>query len=129
VTDPQTRRSLVPAAAGQEFVGQAPVVIAACSCTHKHMNLCGQPYASINVSIALEHIALTATSLGLATCWIGSFKPQSVRKVLNIPTHIEIVELMTVGYPADRPKSPNRLPVSQIACYEQWNFQKSKNSF
>ena len=123
VTDPQTRRALMQAAAGQEFVGQAPVVIAACSCTNKRMNLCGQPYASINVSIALEHIALAAVSLALATCWIGSFKPQSVREILNIPTCIEIVELMTVGYPADRPKSPARLSLEQIACYEKWDFR------
>jgi nitroreductase len=87
------------------------------------MNLCGQPYASINVSIALEHIALAAVSLGMATCWIGSFKPQSVRRILNIPTHIEIVELMTIGYPADRPKSPTRLSLNQIACHEKWDFQ------
>ena len=122
VTDAQTRRRLQQAAAGQVFVGQAPVVIAACSSTNKRMNLCGQPYSSINVSIALEHIALTATSLGLATCWIGSFKPQRVRQILNIPTHIEIVELMAIGYPADRPKSPNRLSLDQIACHEKWNF-------
>jgi nitroreductase len=122
VTDAQTRRRLQHAAADQEFVGQAPVILAACSCTNKRMNLCGQPYASINVSIALEHIALTATSLGLATCWIGSFKPQSVRKILNIPTHIEIVELMTIGYAADEPKSPKRLSLDQIACHEKWNY-------
>jgi nitroreductase len=122
VSDAKKRKSLQTAAAGQEFVGQAPVVIAACSCTNKRMNLCSQPYSSINVSIALEHIALAATSLGLATCWIGSFKPQSVRKILNIPTHIEIVELMTVGYPADRPKSPTRLKPEQIVCHEKWDF-------
>jgi nitroreductase len=84
--------------------------------------MCGQPYSSINVSIALEHIALAATGLGLATCWIGSFKPQQVRNILNIPTHIEIVELMTLGYPADTFHSPKRLPANQIACYEKWNF-------
>ncbi|MEN8126321.1 MAG: nitroreductase family protein [Planctomycetota bacterium] len=122
VTDAEKRRSLQSAAANQPFVDQAPVVIAACSCTNKRMNLCGQPYASINVSIALEHIALAATSLGLATCWIGSFKPYSVREILNIPADIEIVELMTVGYPADKRISPKRLPADQIACYEKWNF-------
>ena len=122
VTDPDKRRGLQAAAADQSFVAQAPVVIAACSCTQKRMTLCGQPYSSINVSIALEHIALAATAQGLATCWIGSFTPQAVRRILNIPTHIEIVELMTVGYPADQPKSPKRLNTEQIACRESWNF-------
>ncbi len=122
ITDADKRKALQAAAANQAFVGQAPMVIAACSCTNKRMTLCAQPYSSINVSIALEHIALAATSLGLATCWIGSFVPQQVRRVLNIPTHIEIVELMTVGYPAGRAMRTGRLKINQIACYEKWNY-------
>lgn len=122
VTDAQARQALQAAAADQPFIGQAPVVIAACSCTNKRMNLCGQPYASINVAIAIEHIALAATALGLATCWIGSFKPQQVRNILNIPSSIEVVELITLGYPADKGASPKRLTADQIACYEKWNF-------
>ena len=122
VTDAQTRQALQAAAAAQPFIGQAPVVIAACSCTNKRMNLCGQPYSSINVSIAIEHIALAATALGLATCWIGSFKPNQVRTILNIPSSIEVVELMTLGYPADKGASPKRLKADEIACYEKWDF-------
>jgi nitroreductase len=122
VTDAKTRQALQTAAANQAFVSQAPVVIAACSCTNKRMNLCGQPYSSINVAIAIEHIALAATALGLATCWIGSFKPHQVRRILNIPGSIEVVELMTLGYPADKGASPKRLATDQIACYEQWDF-------
>jgi nitroreductase len=122
VTDAKTRRALQNAAANQPFVGQAPVLIVACSCTNKRMNLCGQPYASINVSIAIEHMALAATALGLGTCWIGSFKPQQVRSVLNIPSSIEVVELMTLGYPADKGASPKRLKADEIACYEKWDF-------
>ncbi|MBL7214819.1 MAG: nitroreductase family protein [Phycisphaerae bacterium] len=122
VTNPETRNALQSAAANQPFVGQAPVVLAACSCTNKRMNLCAQPYASVNVSIALEHIALAAVSLGLATCWVGSFKPQQVRQILNIPTDITVVELMTLGYPADKGASQKRLKQNEIACYEKWEF-------
>ena len=122
VTDAEKRNALQTAAADQPFVGQAPVVIAACSVTNKRMNLCAQPYAAIDVAIALEHIALTATSLGLATCWVGSFKPQAVRRILNIPTAVAVVELMTAGYPLEKGVSPQRLPVEKIACREQWNF-------
>ena len=122
VTDEQKRKALAHASADQAFVGQSPVVIAGCSCTNKRMNLCAQPYASINVSIALEHIALAATSLGLATCWIGSFVPQQVRAILGIPTSIEIVELMTLGYADDEKKSPRRLSLKQIVSYDQWDF-------
>jgi nitroreductase len=122
VTDSEKRAALQNAAANQAFVGQAPVVIAACSNTQRRMVMCGQPYSSINVSIALEHIALTATSLGLATCWIGSFIPHKVRKILGIPSAIEVVQLMTVGYPADTQPSPKRVTADHIICYEKWNF-------
>lgn len=122
VTNADTRIALQSVAADQSFVGAAPVVIAACSNTNKRMNLCGQPYSSINVAIAVEHIALASTALGLATCWIGSFKPQQVRKILNIPTSIEVVELITLGYPADEGVSPKRLKLDEIVCREQWKF-------
>jgi len=121
VTDEQTRRQLQAAAYNQPFVSQAPVVIVACSNMSYRMR-CGQLVSPIDVSIALEHLALAATSLGLATCWIGSFYPDEVRRILDIPTDIEVVELMTLGYPADEPKSPRRLPVDQIVCREKWAF-------
>lgn len=122
VTDPDTRRQLQAASANQEFVGQAPVVIAACSVSNRIMNMCAQPYASINVAIALEHIALAATSQGLATCWIGSFDPHAVRRILYIPSHVAVVELMTLGYPTDKGASPKRLPIEDIACPDKWQF-------
>ncbi len=121
VTDPQKRKQLAAAAYNQEFVSQAPVVIVACSVSTYVMR-CGQPIGPIDVSIALEHMALAAVELGLATCWVGSFVPQEVRKILQIPTEAVLVELMTLGYPADEFKSPERLPIGKLACFEQWAF-------
>lgn len=121
VTDQAVRTQLMAAARNQPFVGQAPVVIAACSVS-THVMRCGQQVAPIDVSIALEHIALTATSLGLATCWVGSFIPHKVREILQIPSEVNVIELMALGCPADNPKTPNRLPLEQIACREKWSF-------
>ncbi|MBM4104315.1 MAG: nitroreductase [Planctomycetes bacterium] len=121
VTDKQTRAELSIAAANQAFVAQAPVVIACCS-TINHWMRCGQPTGSIDVAIAMEHIALAAVSLGLATCWIGSFFPDEVRKILHIPTHIHVVELLTLGWPADKQPEMKRLPLDAIVCREKWAF-------
>lgn len=121
VTDPEKRAQLKTAARNQAFVGQAPVVIAACSISN-HLMRCGQPVGPIDVAIALEHIALAATALGLATCWVGSFIPHKVREILHIPTEIMVVELMALGYPADAPKKTDRLPTEQIVCREKWSF-------
>jgi len=122
VRDPELRQQLVPAAANQAFVGQAPVVIVACGDQADYVMRCGQKAHPIDVAIALEHIALQAVREGLATCWIGSFYADQVKKILGIPDHISIVELMTLGYPADQPRPKKRVPIEQIVCYDRWSL-------
>ena len=121
VTDAKERAKLVEAANNQKFVGTAAAIIVACS-NSSHVMRCGQAVGPIDVSIALEHIALQAAAEGLGTCWIGSFYPEKVRAVLGIPGDIAIIELMTIGYPADSRKPPKREPIDKIVCYETWQF-------
>ena len=121
VTDPEKKQQIGRAAKDQMFLAQASAIIVACSATDYVMS-CGQPAGPIDVAIALEHIALTATSLGLATCWIGAFHPEKVRPILGIPENIDIIELMALGYPADNERHNSRLPADQIVSYNNWNF-------
>ena len=121
VTDKAGKGKLAQAASGQKFVAEASTVIVACS-NNDYIMSCGQPIGPIDVAIALEHIALQATELGLATCWVGSFNAEKVRELLDIPDGITVVELMALGYPADKPKEPRREPVEKILCYEKWGF-------
>lgn len=121
VTDPDMRQALCRQALRQDFVRQAPVLIVACS-NNPYMMRCGQRIGPIDVAIALEHIVLAATARGLGTCWIGAFKPLNVRQILAIPSHIEVVDLLALGWPADEGKAPDRLPIDQIACQNRWGF-------
>ena len=121
VTDADKKKQLARAANDQMFLAKASVIIAAWSDTDYVMS-CGQPAGPIDVSIALEHIALTATSLGLATCWIGALNPEMVKPVLSIPENIEIIEHMSLGYPADTESHNSSLPVERIVSYDRWGF-------
>ncbi|MFA5554409.1 MAG: nitroreductase family protein [Phycisphaerae bacterium] len=121
VTDSNDRVKLAQAANNQMFIAKAAVIIAACSVCEEILR-CGQKISSIDLSIAIEHIALRATDLGLASCWIGSFYPDKVRSILEIPEGVEIVELLAVGYPADSRKEPKRLALENIRCYDKWQF-------
>ncbi|OHB58515.1 MAG: nitroreductase [Planctomycetes bacterium RBG_13_44_8b] len=121
VTNKETKRKLVEAANNQKFLEKAGVILIACSNCNEVMR-CGQAIGTIDVAIALEHIALQATELGLATCWIGSFYPEKVKPIVGIPQDIAIIELMAIGYPADSQKEPKRKPMKNILCYEKWNF-------
>ncbi|MDD4889053.1 MAG: nitroreductase family protein [Phycisphaerae bacterium] len=120
VRDPEVRRKLVPACSDQVFVGQAPVVIAGVGLVPDRVMRCGVPGDPIDLAIALEHIALAAAAEGLGTCWIGAFYQEQVREVLGIPESAKVVELMTLGYPADTLRPKTRKPMSEVVCYDRW---------
>ena len=121
VRDEATRKKLIPAAGNQKFVGQAPVIIAACADTDGHIMRCGQACHPIDVAIALDHMTLMAVELGLGTCWIGHFNADEVKKILGIPENIQVVELMPLGYPADTSlKEKKRLAFKDIVKFERW---------
>ena len=120
VTDAERRTALAKAANDQEFVAQAPVVIAACAQTDGHVMRCGQPSYPIDVAIALDHMSLQAVAEGLGTCWIGAFYEAPVKKILGIPEEIRVVELLTVGYPAGPARRTSRLALDDIVHWETW---------
>jgi nitroreductase len=121
VTDPETRKKLVKAAANQGFVGEAGCVIAACAETDEHRMRCGQLSYPIDLAIQIDHMTLQAVELGLGTCWIGAFYEDQVKQILGIPEHIRVVELLTVGYPADPAvKAKSRLSMEEIVFGESW---------
>ncbi len=121
VTDENKRKKLAEASAGQKFVGDAPVVFVCCADTDFHKMRSGYECYLFDVAIAIDHITLRATELGLGTCWIGAFYEDEIKKILNIPENIRVVELLTVGYPAeDKVKIKNRLPLEEIAYGEEW---------
>ena len=120
VRDAETRKKLVPACSNQEFVGQAPVVIAGVGLMPDRIMSCGVPGDPVDVAIALEHVALAATAEGLGTCWIGSFHQDQIRALLGIPANAKVIEVMTLGYPADHPRPKTRKPIRELVCHDQW---------
>ena len=119
--DRDKREALCKAAKNQRFVREAPVVIACCAETDNHIMSCGQLCYPIDVAIAIEHICLAATALGLGTCWIGAFYEEEVKRILDIPFSVRVVELLTLGYPKDDTRyPPRRLPLEKIVFKEMW---------
>ena len=121
VTDKEKKRQVAGATNRPEVFEKAGAIIAACSNSDEVMR-CGQPVGPIDVAIALEHIALQATELGLATCWIGSFYPDKVKPIVGIPDSVTIIELMALGYPADAPKEHRREAIDSIVSFEKWKL-------
>ena len=120
VRNPETRAKLVSVACDQPFVGQAPVIIACCAETDEHIMRCGQLSYTIDVAIAIDHFTLAAVEEGLGTCWIGAFHEHRAKELLGIPQGVRVVQLLTVGYPADTPGFKSRHGLQDIVRYEHW---------
>ncbi len=121
VRDRKTREALWRESSQQEFVKEAPVVIACCAETDRRVMKCGHLAFLVDVPIAIDHITLAAAAEGLGTCWIGSFDPAGARTVLGIPENVEVVELLALGYPADpSPVEKSRLPFETVVHWDRW---------
>jgi nitroreductase len=119
VKDESTRKRLVQAAGGQQFVGTAPVILVGCGTAQKEMT-CGQLTYPIDVSIALSFMLLEAQELGLGTCWLGHFHEDEVKQVLNIPEQIRVVAMTPLGYPSEEPIARPRKELSEFVSFETY---------
>jgi len=120
VKNKETKKKLAKAAFGQSFIGEAPVVIVACGTESKSIMGCGQPTHTVDVSIACAFMILEAYELGLGTCWIGAFKEDETKKILNIPEHVRVVAMTPLGYPDEPPSKKYRKRLDQIVCFEKY---------
>jgi nitroreductase len=120
VKNKETKKKLAKAAFGQSFIGEAPVVIVACGTEAKAIMACGQPAYTVDVSIACAFMILQAYELGLGTCWIGAFKEDETKKILNIPEHVRVVAVIPLGYPNQPPSQKFRNSLDQIVCFEKY---------
>lgn len=113
------------------FLRNVPVIIVACANPKDSGHRAGIDYYLVDTAIAMEHLILAATDLGLATCWIGAFDEPMIKNILDIPDEVRIVALTPLGYSADKPniidkvskivaKGANRKSLKEIVYFEKW---------
>lgn len=71
--------------------------------------------AFANTYIAIEHMVLTATELGLGTCWVGATgNPEDIPAMFSLPPTMLFVAVLPCGYPAQSPPPRPRVPLAEI---------------
>jgi nitroreductase len=71
--------------------------------------------AIANTYIAIEHLVLMATALGLGSCWVGAIMDQgAIKALLGIPESVIVVALVAVGYPNKVPPPRPRHSLEEI---------------
>ncbi|WP_369018455.1 nitroreductase family protein [Thermatribacter velox] len=118
VRNEKKKRYLAQACSGQEFVGEAPVVIVACATGRG--GFIGKYMESwpIDVAIAFTHLILAAWNKGLGTCWIGDFDEEKVKEICEIPPEVRVVAITPLGYPVKVPQATQRKSLERIVSEE-----------
>ncbi|HOI56153.1 MAG TPA: nitroreductase family protein [Phycisphaerae bacterium] len=120
VRDAARRKQLAEACHRQQFIAQAPVVIVACATDAKRTMSSGLQGAAVDTTIAVDHMTLTATELGLGTCWIGAFDAAAVAKVIGLPAGVAVTHVLPLGHPAESPTARPRKALEDIVRYDTY---------
>ena len=68
-----------------------------------------------NTFIAIEHLLLKATTLGLGTCWLGAVDIPSYNKLFALPDNLVIAGIVVVGHSAGKiPPQRPRISMEQM---------------
>lgn len=103
VTDPALRANVAAACNGQSWMADAPAIVVGVGLpgsAYKHMGGRGNS-VEIDLAIALDHLTLAAAAAGLGTCWIGAFREDEIKALLNVPAKAKVVALIPLGMPAE----------------------------
>lgn len=119
VDDHTTKEKLYSAAKRQEFVKEAPVVVAGVATEPDKEMSCEVRPGTVDLSIALDHLTLRAAEEGLGTCWIGAFDQKKTKEILNLPREHKVIALMPLGYPTRKLEKggKQRKPLEDIFTY------------
>jgi nitroreductase len=108
----------------REWFRTAPCVIVICGNHNQSWKRKqdGKDHCDIDIAIAVDHMTLQATELGLATCWICNFDKEKTIETMNLPSYLEPIVILPVGYPLDQPDpsrhDKKRKGIQDIVSYE-----------
>ncbi len=120
VTDPQVRRALAAAGGPKNAMPKAPLIVVACARPGVSGSRGGLDYSMLDMGIAVEHLILEATALGLGTCWVGWFNEEMVKEILGIPAEVRVAAMVPVGIPDEEPRHSDRRPMEDIVSWNRW---------
>ena len=104
--------------AKQDWIASVPAVLIICADMDESEKRFGERgkklYAIQDATILTSYIQLVITSLGLASGWLGNFKEEDLKSLLNLPGNLRIVAIIPFGYPDGEPAPRTRKKLDEI---------------
>lgn len=118
ITNQKTKKLIYEATEKkQDFVLSAPLLIIPVTDPDKTVN----PVQDL--SLASAHIFLQAEHLGLGAVWKNIKNPQddAIKKILNVPNSFILINIIPIGYPAEKPAPHTDQDTSQSRLHtKKW---------
>lgn len=114
----------------QDFIAETKYVVVACSNPSRTTNLygdAGKIYCRQQAGAAIENFLLKIVDSGLSTCWIGYFNEEKIKKLLDIPSGVDVEALFPIGYEAEKPKTRKmKIDLNRILYFNSYGNPKMK---
>ncbi|MFV0521271.1 MAG: nitroreductase family protein [Mangrovibacterium sp.] len=108
----------------RDWFSGAPQVIVVCGEHEESWNRStfdNKDFLDIDVAIAIDHMTLRATEIGVGTCWVCAFDPKQVSELLQLPKNVEPIALLPIGYPASASVSEKkRKSIEEVVFFEKY---------
>lgn len=120
VNDPEIRNRIQDAAFGQEHVGQAKAIVAACTTNVDYRMPNGQYSYPIDLAVAVSFMMFQAESENLSTCIVTTYDEGDVKEILTVPHLMKVVMLLLLGYSDETPFPTQRKPIDRVISWNHW---------
>lgn len=107
----------------QDFVSSAQYVLVVCSDGKRTKTAYegrADKYLRQQAGAAIQNFLLSITDAGLATCWIGHFYDDKIRRILRIPEDVEVEAVFPVGYSYEKPKKKELVNFDNVMYFNEY---------
>lgn len=115
----------------QPFVGKAHYIIVVCSNPSRTTNAYGkrgEVYVRQQAGAAIQNFLLRLEETGLSTCWIGHFTEEEVKRILNIPEHIQVEAFFPIGYEFEKKYTrKEKIDLDNVLYFNEYDNKKMIN--
>lgn len=124
VIDTEKRKKIAEASAQQYWIADAPIYIIICikpEITEKYYGIRGERLYNVqNGAAVAQNMLLMAHALGLASCWIGAFDEEKVKRICLIPDRARPQIILPIGYSNEVVPIPPKLTLENVTFLNKY---------
>jgi len=145
--DDTKKKELAPFHFNQKMITEAPVVLTFCADFNRFSKWCRDNKAdpgydnflsfftaAIDALLVAQTVCIAAEAEGLGICYLGTttYTADKIIESLKLPKGVVPVTTVTLGWPAEDPEQPDRLPLEAIIhreVYQDYSEQDLKKYY